>query len=210
MDKPLPPPEPVAEQRAAGRVALLLRAAKLVGTSGEYLCILRDVSAGGIKLRLFHPLPDDAPFALELGNGARYPVAPVWAAVNQAGFRFVAGPVDIAPLLCEPSAFPRRPLRFAIDLEAIAMVGGHDLQARLLNLSQDGARFSCERRLALAQPVQLDAPGLPPISARVRWRDGCDHGVAFERRFGMEELSRLLAAINRPQSQPIPARMAAR
>jgi hypothetical protein len=196
MDKPLPPPEPVAEQRAAGRVALLLRAAKLVGTSGEYLCILRDVSAGGIKLRLFHPLPDDAPFALELGNGARYPVAPVWAAVNQAGFRFVAGPVDIAPLLCEPSAFPRRPLRFAIDLEAIAMVGGHDLQARLLNLSQDGARFSCERRLALAQPVQ--------------WRDGCDHGVAFERRFGMEELSRLLAAINRPQSQPIPARMAAR
>ncbi len=203
-------PNTFLEQRAANRIALLLRAAKLVGGAGEYLCILRDISTSGLRLRLFHALPEDGPFALELGNGARHPIEPVWAAANHAGFRFSAGLVDVSELLHEPGAFPRRPLRFAVDLEAIAIIAGHDRPARVHNLSQDGAMLSCERSLALAQPLQLDVPGLPPISARVRWRNGRNHGICFERRFGMEELSGLLAAINRPQCPRNVAKSAAR
>ena len=54
------------EFRTEPRISLMLRAAKLAGSKGEFLCILRDVSATGLKARLFHPLPSDSPFTIEL------------------------------------------------------------------------------------------------------------------------------------------------
>ena len=45
--------------RGAQRFTLLIRTAKLVCESGEYLCVIRDVSSTGVRLRLFHDLPAD-------------------------------------------------------------------------------------------------------------------------------------------------------
>ena len=54
-----------AEQRAAQRYALMLRAGKLVCDGQEFLCILRDASATGFKARLFHNLPKGAAYELQ-------------------------------------------------------------------------------------------------------------------------------------------------
>ena len=54
-----------AEQRTAPRFTLLIRAAKLIGPEGEYLCVVRDASESGVSVRLFHPLPATALRALE-------------------------------------------------------------------------------------------------------------------------------------------------
>ncbi|MFN9375472.1 MAG: PilZ domain-containing protein, partial [Novosphingobium sp.] len=75
------------ELRAAPCISLMLRAAKLVRPAGEFLCILRDVSATGLKARLFHALPQDGPLALELGTGERHPIEPVWERDRHVGFR---------------------------------------------------------------------------------------------------------------------------
>ena len=45
------------DMRGAQRFTLLIRTAKLVSETGEFLCIIRDVSATGLRLRLFHDLP---------------------------------------------------------------------------------------------------------------------------------------------------------
>ena len=42
-----------AEARGAERYTVLLRTAKLIAGGAEYLCVLRDISATGVKLRLF-------------------------------------------------------------------------------------------------------------------------------------------------------------
>lgn len=61
-----------AELRAAPRFTLLIRAAKLIVDGSEFLCILRDASATGVKIRLFTPIPEHKSLAIELGTGERH------------------------------------------------------------------------------------------------------------------------------------------
>lgn len=43
--------------------------AKLGADKRELLCVIRDVSEGGIRLRLFHELPQPTYLAIEMENG---------------------------------------------------------------------------------------------------------------------------------------------
>src|SRR5688500_14235974 len=83
-----------AEDRAAPRFTLLIRAAKLIAPPGEFICVIRDVSETGISLRGFHVLPAEEPLALELQTGEQLALEPVWARGLEAGFRF-RGPVAV-------------------------------------------------------------------------------------------------------------------
>src|SRR5687768_9709194 len=102
---------PADEQRVAPRFTLLIRAAKLVAGSGEFLVVVRDVSSDGLKLRTFHPLPPDADYSIELASGERHPVEKVWEDGEINGFRF-SDPVALERLLAESSVGKRkRPVR---------------------------------------------------------------------------------------------------
>lgn len=190
-----------AELRAAPRISLVLRAAKLVGSKGEYLCILRDVSATGLKLRLFHPLPGAGPFSIELGTGERYPVEPVWEADGHAGLRFVGGPIDTTGLVDDTGPFPKRQLRLALDRPVMIRTNGLSLPAQLTDLSQHGARIALQYPLALQQLVEVGGGEIPPRHGRVQWRKGHDYGLVFHDGFRLDELALLVARIqNRSQS----------
>ena len=183
----------IAEARIAPRVTLLLRIAKLVIDEREYPCVLRDVSPGGIRARLFVPLPDQGECILELGNGARFAIQPVWQRDGEAGFRFREGPIDLAQLIEEPSPFPRRHLRLRIDapLTVRSLAEDTALAGRLTDLSQHGAAAELGPGLALRQLVRLELPHCPPIDARLRWRRGRAHGLVFDRCFRLDELAEL-------------------
>ena len=177
------------EQRSEARYALLLRPAKIVAPFGEYLCILRDVSARGLKLRLFHPLPPGQRMLLELANGDRYEVERVWERDDQAGFEFVHA-ADLRHLLSENSRFPKRQLRLNLQTPAMICVNGVACPVVLHNLSQMGGRLEYDGRLAIDQQRY----------AKVRWRRPPAHGFVFEETFRLDELARLAAAL-----QPFPA-----
>ena len=70
--------DPVTDLRDAPRFSLVIRTAKLICRSGEYPCVVRDVSATGVRVRLFDALPPDSHLALELANGERYAMERVW------------------------------------------------------------------------------------------------------------------------------------
>ena len=190
-----------AELRAAPRISLMLRAAKLVSPGGEFLCILRDVSATGLKARLFHSLPPEGPFALELSSGARHGIEPVWERDRHAGFRFLAPPIDLAALVEESGQFPKRQLRLAVDYPVTLASRQAEFPARLLNLSQHGALVTLDEPLALRQPVELRGGLFPLRHARVRWRQGAAHGLVFIEGFLLDELALLVGKLqNRSQS----------
>src|SRR5687768_12127852 len=127
-----------AEHRAAPRYALLLRTAKLIGVTGEYLCVVRDVSATGISVRTFHQLPEDA-LTLELPTGDRYPLERVWEKEGAAGFRFGAE-VDVERLIEGKGRFPKRGVRLHLNHAATLASLGGTFDAVIRNLSQQGAR----------------------------------------------------------------------
>ena len=197
----------LADQRAAARFTLLLRAGKLVSDAGEFLCIVRDASTTGIKARLFHELPQDDRFDLELGNGDRYPVEPVWERDGHAGFRFAAGPIDVHALMDESTPFPKRSIRLRLELPLLVCpAGGAARLGQLLDLSQQGALVMATPGFALGQQVRIEAPGLPARHARVRWRRGAAHGLVFQEGFKLDELAVIAHRLQAGDPAPVTAR----
>ncbi|RXZ64603.1 PilZ domain-containing protein [Pelagerythrobacter rhizovicinus] len=186
------------EERAAPRFTLLIRSAKLIAPQGQFLCVIRDVSATGISLRGFHPLPDGEPLLLELQTGDRHAIERVWSRGNEAGFRFAA-PVEVGNLIAETGEYPKRPLRLDIDLPLDLRCGGERIEADLVNLSQHGARIECAHFLALGQPLWIMSDRLPEIEARVRWRDGSRYGLTFDTTFNLRDFALLAARLQCPR-----------
>lgn len=185
------------EMRGAQRYTLLIRTAKLVCESGEYLCVVRDVSETGVRLKLFHALPADRRMALELANGAVYFIECVWEREGHAGFRFSA-PIDVQDFIAEVSPWPKRQIRLQMNLEASLHLDGEVFPARLCDLSQQGARVRFFRPLPLSRRVRLDAAAMPSRMAVVRWRNGEEHGLAFDEVFSLDSFASLAARLQRP------------
>lgn len=178
-----------ANQRAAPRFALLLRAAKLVAPRGaEYLCIVRDVSETGAKLRLFHSLAGVGHLALESATGTRIGLDLVWEHGGEAGFRFVH-PIDVQRFIAEAGPYPKRPIRIAVNHPARIVVAGETIPAKLNNLSRQGANLETDHHLAIGQRLRLEAQDLPTFEATVCWRRHPAYGLVFGQIMSLEELA---------------------
>lgn len=177
------------EMREAPRFSLVMRSAKLLCETGEYVCVVRDISATGTKIRLFHEIPPDTHLYLELANGQRYAMERVWHEDDHAGFRF-SSPIAVAEFVEETSVHPRRPLRVGLHRSALVTAHGRDCRAMLVNLSQQGACIEASGELPVGQQVRLEVPGLPLRFGHVCWRRKHAHGLVFQQSFRLDELAR--------------------
>lgn len=176
------------EQRASPRFALLLRAAKLIGLRGQYLCIVRDVSETGVRLRLFHALAQERRLALESVAGERLGVEKVWENAGEAGFRFDV-PIDVHGFIAEAGPYPKRPIRIGVEDIARITVAGETCVARLRDLSRQGAGIEIDRHLAIGQHLRIEADALPEFEATVCWRKHPAYGLVFRQLMSLEELA---------------------
>ena len=78
----------VSEQRAEPRMELAPKPAKVICQTGEYLCVVRDVSVLGAGLVFMHAVPPEPRILLQMANGLTYPIERVWIGKRQAGYRF--------------------------------------------------------------------------------------------------------------------------
>lgn len=190
MDAQDPATDPRPDElRAAPRISLVIRTAKLICRSGEYPCVVRDVSATGVRVRLFDALPPDSHLALELANGERYAMERMWCGKDDAGFRFAAS-IDVEDFIDEPDRHPRRPLRINLKQPAQVTAGGRDINALVVNLSQQGACIETGTPIPLGQQVRLEIGTLPLRFGHVRWRRGFAHGLVFQQGFRLDDFAR--------------------
>lgn len=190
-----------AELRQAQRYSVLLRTAKLVIDGEEYLCVLRDASDTGVKLRLFHDLPRGENISLDLGNGSRYPMDLVWQTHDHAGFRF-RNTIDVRKLIDETGEQrPRRPMRLNVGVEATLHAHGGMLAAQLVNVSQQGACLECADPLLMRERIKIESDFLPALYGRVCWRQRPRYGVVFDQGFHLDELARHMAHLHEGQLQ---------
>jgi hypothetical protein len=190
--------------RGAQRFTLLIRSAKLVCESGEFMCIIRDVSVTGLRLRLFHALPSDLRMALELSNGEIYFIERVWERDSHAGFRFAA-PIDVQSFIAEVSPYPRRQMRLRLQFPALLTAEGEAVAATVCDLSPQGARIACARYLALGQRITLQSDVFPAVLAKVCWRSTSVYGLVFEQIYTLEELAVLAARLQHVTGARLPA-----
>lgn len=185
------------EQRAAPRVTLLIRPAKLATAEGEFVCVIRDVSATGVSVRLFHPLPAGERACLETETGQRVAMRRVWVRDSEAGFQFDQA-IDVPALVHETGHFRKRKLRIGIELPVSLTFLGQAHGAKVRNLSQQGALIEAAVPLALAQKLWLRSEYLPEIRAQVRWRRGSEYGLVFEDTFSLNDFAHMAAMLQSP------------
>lgn len=186
------------EERVAPRFTLLIRSAKLVGPQGEFICVIRDVSAAGISLRGFHELPRSGPLQIELQTGETHAIEEVWRRGHEAGFRFVEQ-VEVHNLIAEAGRFPKRQLRLAVSFPVTISAGLQLHQGELTNISQQGARIECASQFAIDQPMRITGERLPELVARVRWRRQGTYGVVFDNTFSLNQLALFAASLQAPE-----------
>jgi hypothetical protein len=183
-----------SDQRKAPRFALL-QTAKLTMTQGEFLCVVRELSETGLSIRLFHPLRMEKRQTIEFQAGASHEIETIWERDGLAGFNFTA-PIDLSQGIASSNKHPKRPLRLNIDIAVTVSAGDQKVLARLRNMSTQGARFECgARHLAIEELITIEAAPLPPVRAKIRWREDHTYGVAFIDVFSLASFARYAAAL---------------
>lgn len=188
-------------RRSAQRFTLLIRAARLVIDGRDHLCVIRDVSATGMKIRLFHPLPPHRKLAIALGNGDCIAADVAWTEEDHVGLRFHE-PQSVEALLdSDRSAEGRQPVRLAITLEALVHAGREAMPARIVSLAQQAARIEVPQKLVIGEQVRLQTAMLPPLLAKVRSQHaeaelGLAYDLEFDSPFRLDELARAAMAIH--------------
>lgn len=186
-----------SEQRGAPRFHSLLRSAKLIGAQGEFVCVVRDVSSTGVRLRCFHTVPREQRMGLELQSGEMFEVERVRDEGCEASFRF-AVEVPIERLVADCHLYPRRPLRLNIALPLTLRTTVGPVAAVTHNLSQQGCRVETALPLALAQSLIVENAHLPGIRAKVRWRRDGECGLVFDDTFSLRDFAVVVARLQCP------------
>jgi len=198
IDNGYPDVAALMDQRAAPRFTSLIRAAKLICELGEFVCVVRDVSSTGVRLRCFHSVPREPGLQLELQNGDRFAIEWVRGEGYEASFRFPRE-VSIERLVRDDMGFPRRPLRLNISIPLTLRTIERSVPAITCNVSQQGCRIESSAPLALAQALIIESEQLPGIRAKVRWRRGATYGLVFDDTFSLIDFASHTARLQCPE-----------
>lgn len=198
-----PPAEPLNERPE--RFLSLLRVGTLVIGERRELCMIRNISAAGMMIRVYSTVPIGTKAAVELKQGEPVEGTVAWAKDGALGLAF-AEPIDVIDLISPPGDGPP-PRMPRIELDAIAWVreGASVRRTRLFNVSQGGICVSSPVALTPEAEVIVTLNGLPPAPASVRWRDGDRYGITFHR---VLPLPGLVSWLEEQRSQRPPAKVA--
>ncbi|WP_298471029.1 PilZ domain-containing protein [uncultured Erythrobacter sp.] len=197
------------EHRAAvGKSAhksAMLRIAKVVCQTGEYVCLIRDLSELGIGLSFLHEAPSEPRIILQLTNGLTYPLERVWAGKRQAGYRF-GSEISLDEFLHEESPFENRPIRLDITAEARITDGRAITRVKLIDISREGAKFESDAAHPEQRLVSFEALGLPQRLGQVRWQEDTTFGMQFQHPLEIQELA-TMAMRSQPFDTPLADRL---
>ncbi|MEO0589518.1 MAG: PilZ domain-containing protein [Pseudomonadota bacterium] len=183
-----------AVKAASGSTAAtpMLRTAKVVCQSGEYVCLIRDLSLQGVSLSFLHATPHEPRILLALANGQTYPIQRVWEGKTRAGYRF-ASHVSLDEFRHEAQPFAVRPIRLSIEASARVIDGRKSYSAHLLDISIHGARIACEADMSAGRLVSLQVSGMAQQLCTIIWSDAglepAHFGLQFQHPLGLKELA---------------------
>jgi len=175
-------------RRGGERHLSLLRVGAILIEGRRELCLIRNISAGGMMIRAYSPIEPRTPISIELKQGDPVRGMVQWTDGDLAGVAFDT-PIDVVTLLAPPSEGPR-PRLPRIEVESTAWVrqDADVIRTRTINVSQGGIRVQTTAALTVAGGVVVTLPGLTPAAGVVKWNEGEAYGIAFNRALILSEL----------------------
>src|SRR3954468_11161715 len=183
---PLPP-----ERRGDERLIKILRVGTLIIDGRRELCLIRNISAGGVMAHVYSKLMSGQPVTVAVK--ATQPVGGpvVWVRAAEAGIQF-DNAMDVAELLANPAVLdngwrPRTP-RVEIDRMATMRAGARTYWVHARDISQSGVKVETDHPPAADTEVVLALEGLRPLIGTVRWSNDTACGIAFNQLIPFGEL----------------------
>jgi hypothetical protein len=172
------------------RLVSLYRVGALSVAGRRELCVVRNVSSGGLMLNSYSYIEPGARIAVEFKQGESVEGMVAWSNGNNVGMRFDE-PIDVAAILASASPDGRRPRMPRINIESkISVREGETVhEALALDISQGGVCVESPAQLPFGADVVVRIEGLPPEPAVVRWRNGDCYGLGFNRLLSVTSLA---------------------
>ena len=180
------------DRRKGERYLSLLRVGALLIDGRRELCLVRNVSGGGMMIRPYSPIAVDTAVSIELKHGESVSGVAKWIEDGLVGIEFDEQ-IDVIALLTSPGDGPQ-PRMPRIELNCIAWVreDADIYRTRTLNISQGGMCVEGDPRLRVDTKVTVSLAGLGPIDGRVKWKEGDRYGIGFNRVLAVNELMAFL------------------
>lgn len=183
------PPPP--DRRLQQRHLTILRVGALIIDGERELCLVRNISAGGVMAHVYRTLLIGTRVEVEIKNDDPIAGKVVWARESNVGIAFDQK-IDVPDLLATSKILgdgkrARRP-RVAIDRAAKVRCGAdiHWVQAR--DISQGGVKVETERSLPIDADVVVTLEGFRPLPGIVRWHHDGACGISFIQVIPIQEL----------------------
>jgi len=173
---------PAAPERRTGErhLSLLRVGAMKIGDRRE-LCLIKNISAGGMQIRAYCKVPVGTKLSVELKQGEPVEGIARWVDGDNVGVEF-DNPIDVLDLLSLSAEGPRPRLpRVEVNCTGSIREGAITNRCKAINISQGGIRVECSATIAPGAEVTISLFGLQPCSGTVRWREGNCYGVTFNR-----------------------------
>lgn len=183
---PAPAQEP--ERREGERHMTLYRVGSIQLEERRELCLIKNISAGGMMIRLYCAIAEGTPLTVELKSGQPITGKISWTRDHHAGISFDE-PVDVIDILSSAMDGPRpRMPRIETNCHATLREGANVLRVKACDISQGGVKIQCDAILPQGADIVVTLPGLEPQRGIACWIEGGFIGITFNRLIPLGEL----------------------
>ncbi|HEY0028904.1 MAG TPA: PilZ domain-containing protein [Allosphingosinicella sp.] len=183
-------PQP-GERRRDPRHLTILRVGALIAAHGRELCLIRNISAGGLMAHVYSQHACGETLAVELKAGEPIHGHVAWADQSNIGIKF-DDQIDVAAMLSNNSLLengiqPRLP-RVEVDRLATVRCGARLCGVNTRDISQGGVKVETDAPLDVGAQIVLTMERFRPLQGVVRWCGGGLAGIAFHQLIPFGEL----------------------
>ena len=173
---PAPP-----DRREDQRHLTLYRVGTILLDGVRELCLIKNISAGGLMLRAYRPVHVGQQLQVELKAGQPLSGTGTWVLGPQIGIT-LDEPIDVIAILSSSMDGPR-PRMPRIETSSFVQVrdGAKVIRARACDISQGGLKIASKASLAAGTEIVVLLPKLAPQPGVVCWTTGDFIGLTFNR-----------------------------
>lgn len=184
---PIPP-----DRREGERYLTLLRVGSMTVDGRRQLCLIRNVSCGGMLVRTYSDMDPGTRLSIEFKHGESVVGTVRWMRDGNIGLMFDHA-IDVLQLLESAESGPR-PRMPRVEVQSTAWVRADAVTHRtqIVDISQGGLKIRCTKPLRLREQVVVTVGGLQPIAGVVCWIEGQHCGVCFNQILQLQTLIRWL------------------
>ena len=176
------------DRRVDDRHLTLFRVGSIIIGERRELCLIKNISAGGMMIRVYCPIPEGTALSIELKSGQPVTGKVSWTRDQTVGVTFDVA-VDVIEILSASAEGPRpRMPRIEVDCIATLRDGANVYRLPVCDISQGGIKVKGDPVLEHGCDLSVSLPGLEPQPAALRWRQDGYLGISFNRLIPLGEL----------------------